>query len=466
MGYVLALALVVGIEDSAYDTEEQEQHQKFAPDALPEGWAHFDRQFCYIFAPYAMRVGGSHFEYIVAMADTVKADDIAASVRNPLARSGITIDAIEVLGLILAFIVERSKGDGQVSLIGWNHYFFLVQDRLRLFLSAIVEGTEDDLRLVVTLLQRSRIEGNQSHRGTYRDVVACRVVVWAAVRERHVEVEIVRSEHVALARFRVYAVDARFSDHPDSSLVVFYHALYDAFVYIDGMEVFHLQVVLQERFVHNLFHHTALLRDIHLSAGMLHDVVHIVCCQTCGIVRYVVGLVIIDFPCVCKGITEGDETVCSSYKNGSRSGAADAAYAVVVLLLPRQSVPLADKADTAVCRLINECQSASVGTYPDASGAVGYDVEYLVEWQRGRIVRVIGKVPYLHLVYQINTVTVGSNPCSSLDIEVDGVDARFGEVYLLWHNLSAWRKVSDTLVGGVEYLDYSIVIACPDMSVW
>ena len=190
------------------------------------------------------------------------------------------------------------------------------------------------------------------------------------------------------------------------------------------------------------------------------------CCITEKGCSVVVGLVIIDFPCVCKGITEGDETVCSSYKNGSRSSAADAAYAVVVLLLPRQSVPLADKADTAVCRLINECQSASVGTYPDASGAVGYDVEYLVEWQRGRIVRVIGKVPYLHLVYQINTVTVGSNPCSSLDIEVDGVDARFGEVYLLWHNLSAWRKVSDTLVGGVEYLDYSIVIACPDMSVW
>ena len=75
-------------------------------------------------------------------------------------------------------------------------------------------------------------------------------------------------------------------------------------------------------------------------------------------------------------------------------------------------------------------------------------------------------MPYLHLVYQINTVTVGSNPCSSLDIEVDGEDALFGEVYLLWHDLSAWRKVTDALVGCVEYLDYSIVIACPDMSVW
>ena len=114
---------------------------------------------------------------------------------------------------------------------------------------------------------------------------------------------------------------------------------------------------------------------------MLHDVVHIVCCQTCGIVRYVVGLVIIDFPCVCKGITEGDETVCSSYKNGSRSGAADAAYAVVVLLLPRQSVSFTDEADTAVCRLIYQGNTATIGTYPDASGAVGYDVEYLVEWQ-------------------------------------------------------------------------------------
>ena len=256
-----------------------------------------------------------------------------------------------------------------------------MQDRFRLFLSAIVEGTENHFRLVVALLQRSRIEGNQSHRGTYRDVVACRIVVRAAVRERHIEVEIVRSEHVALARFRVYAVDTRFSDYPESSLVVFYHALYDAFVNIDGMEVFHLQVVLQERFVHNLFHHTALLRDIHLAARVLHDIVHIVCSQTCCIVRYVVGLVVFDLSCVCKGITEGDETVCGSYENGSRSGAADAAYAVVVQLFPWQSVSFTDEADTAVCRLVNKCQPTSIGTYPDASGAVGYDVKYLVEWQ-------------------------------------------------------------------------------------
>ena len=147
------------------------------------------------------------------------------------------------------------------------------------------------------------------------------------------------------------------------------------------MEVFHLQVVLQERFAHNLFHHAALLRDIHLAAGVLHDIVHIVCSQTCCIVRYVVGLVVIDLSCVCKGITEGDETVCGSYENGSRSGAADAAYAVVVLFLPRQSVSFTDEADTAVCRLIYQGDTATIGTYPDASGAVGYDVEYLVEWQ-------------------------------------------------------------------------------------
>ena len=73
---------------------------------------------------------------------------------------------------------------------------------------------------------------------------------------------------------------------------------------------------------------------------------------------------------------------------------------------------------------------------------------------------------YLHFIYQIDTISVGSYPCSSLDIEVDREDARFGEVYLLWHNLSAWRKVSDILVGCVEHLDYTIVITSPDMSVW
>ena len=316
------------------------------------------------------------------MIDTVEADDIAASVRYPLAWSCITIYAIEVSGLILTLIVERCEGDGQISLVGRYHHFILVQDRFRLFLSAIVEGTEDDFRLVIALLQRSRIKGDQSHRGTYRDVVACRIVVRTALRERHVEVEIVRSEHVALARFRVYAVDTRFSDYPDSSLVVFYHALYDAFVNIDGTEVLHLQVVLQERFAHNLFHKTALLRDIHLAAGVLHDIVYIVCSQTCCIVRDVVGLVVIDLSCVCKGITEGDETICSSYENGSRSGAADAAYAIVVLLLPRQSVPFTDEADTAVCRLFYQGDTATIGTYPDASGAVGYNVLYLVERQR------------------------------------------------------------------------------------
>ena len=80
MGYVLALALVVGIEDCAYNTDEQEQHQKLAPDAFPEGRAHFDRQFCHILAPYTVRVGGSHLEYVIAMTDTVEADGMAASV--------------------------------------------------------------------------------------------------------------------------------------------------------------------------------------------------------------------------------------------------------------------------------------------------------------------------------------------------------------------------------------------------
>ena len=44
-----------------------------------------------------------------------------------------------------------------------------------------------------------------------------------------------------------------------------------------------------------LFHQTALLRDIHLAAGVLHDIVHIVCSQTCCIVRYVVGLVVVSY---------------------------------------------------------------------------------------------------------------------------------------------------------------------------
>ena len=106
MGYVLALALVVGIEDCAYDTEEQEQHEKLAPDAFPEGRAHFDRQFCHILAPYTMRVGGSHLEYVIAMTDTVEADGIAASVRYPHAWSCKTVYAVEISGLILTLIVE------------------------------------------------------------------------------------------------------------------------------------------------------------------------------------------------------------------------------------------------------------------------------------------------------------------------------------------------------------------------
>ena len=80
MGYVLALALVVGIEDCAYDTDEQNQHQKLAPDAFPKGRAYFDRQFCHILAPYTVRVGGSHLEYVIAMTDTVEADGMVASV--------------------------------------------------------------------------------------------------------------------------------------------------------------------------------------------------------------------------------------------------------------------------------------------------------------------------------------------------------------------------------------------------
>ena len=106
MGYVLALALVVGIEDCAYNTEEQEQHEKLAPDAFPEGRAHLDRQFCHILAPYTVRVGGSHLEYVIAMTDTVEADGITASVRYPLAWSCKTVYAVEISGLILTLIVE------------------------------------------------------------------------------------------------------------------------------------------------------------------------------------------------------------------------------------------------------------------------------------------------------------------------------------------------------------------------
>ncbi len=99
MGYrSRAGALVVGIEDAPHDTGRSRSSIRNLPQMLSQKVrAHLDRQFCHILAPYTVRVRGFHFEYIIAMTDTVEADDIAASVRYPLAWSCITIYAMRYL---------------------------------------------------------------------------------------------------------------------------------------------------------------------------------------------------------------------------------------------------------------------------------------------------------------------------------------------------------------------------------
>ena len=200
MVHVLALALVVGVEDGSHDDHQYQQQEHSAPDALPEGRAHLDGQLADVLAPYAVGVGGLHLQHVVAVGDAVEADDVAAAQRYPLARRGAAFHSVLVLHLVLSRIVERGEADGQVTLVGGYGELLGMQDWYRLALAVEVEGGEDDLRLVLALLQGRWVEGEAAHRGAHRDVVGGGVVYGACLGERHVEVEVVGSEHLCCAR--------------------------------------------------------------------------------------------------------------------------------------------------------------------------------------------------------------------------------------------------------------------------
>lgn len=105
MAQILALTLVVCIENSTNDGNENQHKYDSAPNTFPEGWAYFDRKFCNIFTPDTMRIGCLYLENVIAVSNMVEANYITASIVYPFAFWGKSIQAIKIFGLVLAGIV-------------------------------------------------------------------------------------------------------------------------------------------------------------------------------------------------------------------------------------------------------------------------------------------------------------------------------------------------------------------------
>ena len=196
-----------------------------------------------------MGIGGFHLEHITTMRDTVETYHVLLAEIYPFAFRGYAFNAIGIVALILAGIVEGSKADGQVALVGRDTQRLSMQDRYVTVLSIVMEGGEKYLRLICRLGERLRIEGDASHRCADCDIIGGWVVERTTLGERHVVVEIVRSKDIRLTCLGVVFVNTRFPDNPDVVGVVFYQTLYDTLVQVDVLQVVHGDVVLDRKSV-------------------------------------------------------------------------------------------------------------------------------------------------------------------------------------------------------------------------
>ena len=464
VAYLLVLVAVVDVEDAAHHAHQQEHHHHFSPDALPEGRSYLDRQLSHVFAPYAVRVGAHHLEHVVAAADAVEADVVALSQFYPLAFRGKAVKAIAVFLIVFSREVEGGEADGQVSLVGRNHHFFLVQDRFRTIFAHIVQTGEDDACLVRALLHLSRVEGKAARRRAHRDVVGGWVVGRACLGKRHVEVEVVRSEHHQIFRLQVILVDTRFAHHPDVARIVFHHALHGSLIGADFFVVQKLEAVLQQVLADYVLQYAAHLGYVGLSVAVLHDEVHVASRQPCGVAIHVGGGVEFDLRRVAHVVAEGNHSVGGACQDFSRRGAEDASHLAEFLLRPWQDVLAADEVQLSRGRHLHQTESASVGAYPYSAVAVGYDVVYLIKWQRifvGRVVHVLG-----HSLRGSDkeSVLAGTYPYLSLRVVEDGEDGGWAECHLLRNHLSAWGKIAHLLESAVRNLDHAVVVARPVVS--
>ena len=92
------------------------------------------------------------------MRDSVEADAVLSSKVDPYAFGSMSVDAVFIVLLVLACIVECGKADGQVAFVGWDDYLLLVQDRYVLVASVVVQLSEDNAGLIVGLLQSRGVE--------------------------------------------------------------------------------------------------------------------------------------------------------------------------------------------------------------------------------------------------------------------------------------------------------------------
>lgn len=269
------LLLVVCDETQSRNTGNDEDDEQLAPDAFPERRLHVEFQRSHVFAPFAMRIGGDDLEYIVAMRDSVEADAVLSSKVDPYAFGGMSVDAVFIVLLVLACIVECGKADGQVAFVGWDDYLLLVQDRYVLVASVVVQLSEDNAGLIVGLLQSRGVERQAARSSAYCDVVGYRVVNGACLREGHVEVEVVGTEDGQFPCFGVVFIDTRLPDEPDVATVVLYHALHISLAGIDEIAVSHLQIVLQQVFACYYVEGSSDARYIGIAVGTHQDVVDV-----------------------------------------------------------------------------------------------------------------------------------------------------------------------------------------------
>ena len=380
VAHLLALVLVVDVEDAAHDAHQQEHYHYLSPDALPEGRVYLDRQLSHVFAPYAVRVGGHHLEHVAAVRDAAEADVVAGSQFYPLAFRGKAVQAIAVFHPVFSREVEGGEADGQVSLVGRNHHLILVKDRFRAVFAHIVQRGEDDACLVRALLHLSRVEGKAARRRAHRDVVGGWVVGRTSLGKRHVEVEVVRSEHLHLFCLQVILVDTRFAYHPDVARIVFHHALHGSFFGADFFVVQKLEAVLQQVLAGYVLQYAAQLGYVGFSVAVLHDEVHVASRQPCGVAIHVGGGVEFDLRRVAHVVAEGNQSVGGACQDFSRRGAEDASHLVEFLLRPWQDVLAADEVQLSRGRHLRQRESASIGAYPYSAVSVGYDVVYLIMW--------------------------------------------------------------------------------------
>ena len=119
-----------------------------------------------------------------------------------------------------------------------------------------MQRREDDVSLILTFLQSSRIEGQPSEWGSYGDVIRGWIVGRACFGKGDVVIEVVRTEDFGLSCLQITFVDTRLTDYPQVSCIILYHALHDTLIVVDILDISCFQAIFQQFLVDDAFQNT------------------------------------------------------------------------------------------------------------------------------------------------------------------------------------------------------------------